>query len=136
MSNTVTTSELQHILSDYKLHLTGSDETIKLAPLSSPARPQNPSSWPADRHRVPPYRPIDRTLDFDERPNGSNAAEHVFLVILFTGVFLNAVSGSTQRLHNTMGSGLTLAQSTAKLWGMTGGPYFPGLFKYAIGGEW
>jgi hypothetical protein len=26
--------------------------------------------------------------------------------------------------------------TAAKVWGSTAGPYFPGLFRYAIGGEW
>jgi len=87
----VTTSELNHVLSDYRLHLTGYDDSIQT---EDPAhlQAQNPPNWPTDRHRIPSYRPVNRNLDPNERPRGSNPAEFIFINIMFTGVFLNAVS--------------------------------------------
>jgi len=87
-------TDLQNVLNDYKLHLTGYDDSNSTSePHGSSILPtQNPPNWPTDRNRIPPYRPINRSLDPEERPRGSNAAEFVFINIMFTGVFLNAVS--------------------------------------------
>jgi len=123
MTNVVTISELE-TLSDYTVHLTGYDTTNSSATPSSNPPPSNttgesysnPSTWPTDHRRVPDYRPIDRTRDPADRPNGNNGFERAFLRIMFGGLFMNATA--------------------AKIWGATGGPYFPDLFKYAIGGEW
>lgn len=94
MSTPVVTSELQHVLSDYKLHLTGYDDSNSTSESHESSMPQtqNPPSWPTNRNRIPPYRPINRILDPEMRPRGSNAAEFIFINIMFTGVFLNAVS--------------------------------------------
>lgn len=61
----------------------------------------NPVNW---EHRaynrgsfrqVPPYRPIDYSLDQQQRPWGSNGLETAFVYNMFTGVWIVAVSDST-----------------------------------------
>ncbi|KUJ07455.1 uncharacterized protein LY89DRAFT_631004 [Mollisia scopiformis] len=116
MSTTVTASQIEEVLGDYKIHLTGYDGSTEPSSTQETPRVVNPPNWPTDHRRVPDYRPIDRNRDAEGRPNGSILPERIFLTLMFTGVVLNA--------------------STAKLWGATAGPYFPGLFRYAIGGEW
>lgn len=88
MATVVTATELQNVLGDYRIHLTGYDGTEEAAP----ERVENPLHWPANYHLVPDYRPINRHLNFEERPKGSNAVETAFLTVMFSGVFLNAVS--------------------------------------------
>jgi hypothetical protein len=76
MSRIATATELQGVLEDYKIHLTG----------------DRSSSEQADHRRVPDYRPVDRNRDVEGRPNGENAFARAFLTIMFTGVVMNAVS--------------------------------------------
>ncbi|KAH8767615.1 hypothetical protein BGZ57DRAFT_732354, partial [Hyaloscypha finlandica] len=102
-------------LEDYKIHLTGDNSSSEQAE-STPRAATNPPDWPTDHRRVPDYRPVDRNRDVEGRPNGENAFARAFLTIMFTGVVMNATA--------------------AKVWGSTAGPYFPRLFRYAIGGEW
>ncbi|TVY52651.1 hypothetical protein LCER1_G005667 [Lachnellula cervina] len=118
---TITAQQLQGVLSDYTVRLTGDANATRHNGIESPnsvEAPQieNPPNWPRNHYRVPSHRPVNRNLDPEERPKGSNAAEFAFLTMMFTGVYLNSAA--------------------AKIWGRTGGPYFPGLFRYAIGGEW
>jgi hypothetical protein len=90
MSRTATATELQGVLEDYKIHLTGQNPAPEQSePLTAVS---NPPDWPTDHRRVPDYRPVDRTRDAEGRPNGENGFERVFLTIMFTGVVMNAVS--------------------------------------------
>ncbi|PMD19587.1 hypothetical protein NA56DRAFT_750292 [Hyaloscypha hepaticicola] len=114
MSRIATATELQGVLEDYKIHLTGDNPSSEQS--EAPTEITNPPGWPTDHRRVPNYRPVDKNRDAEGRPNGEGAFERGFLTIMFTGVVMNATA--------------------AKVWGVTGGPFFPGLFKYAIGGEW
>ncbi|KAH9218662.1 hypothetical protein DL95DRAFT_360385 [Leptodontidium sp. 2 PMI_412] len=115
---------LQQTLNDYELHLTGADDNTRneITPPNPRSRSnseliaQNPPSWPRDYHRVPNRRAINHALRFSDRPGGSNVAEQIFIIVMFTGVSLNA--------------------GVAQLWGMTGGKVFKGVCSYAIGGEW
>jgi hypothetical protein len=91
MSRSVTATELQGVLEDYKIHLTGESSSSEQQETTIP-RVSNPPNWPTDHHRVPDYRPVDRNRDAEGRPNGDNAFETVFLTIMFTGVVMNAVS--------------------------------------------
>jgi hypothetical protein len=91
MSRIATATELQGVLEDYKIHLTG-DASSSEAPDSRSATISNPPHWPTDHRRVPDYRPVDKNRDAEGRPNGENAFERVFLTIMFTGVVMNAVS--------------------------------------------
>ncbi|KAF8865708.1 hypothetical protein BDZ45DRAFT_668620 [Acephala macrosclerotiorum] len=117
MSTTVTTRQLNEVLEDYKIHLTGYDANGESSSTrDTPRTVSNPPNWPTDHRRVPDYRPTDRNRDAEGRPNGSVLPERIFLTLMFTGVVANATS--------------------AKIWGATAGPYFPRLFRYAIGGEW
>ncbi|ESZ93898.1 hypothetical protein SBOR_5719 [Sclerotinia borealis F-4128] len=93
--SSITISALQ-TLAEYDIHHTG--EEVVTSGITSPNTSnvptivENPPSWPQNQHRVPNHRPINRHLNFSERPNGSNGAERVFITVMFTGVALNAVS--------------------------------------------
>ncbi|TVY84415.1 hypothetical protein LSUE1_G000463 [Lachnellula suecica] len=118
---TASVQEIQGVLRDYTIHLTGDESTNNhggIDPPNGDERPshENPPDWPKNHYRVPNYRPLNRNLDLEDRPKGFNGIEFVFLTIMFSGVYLNSAA--------------------AKIWGRTGGPFFPGLFRYAIGGEW
>lgn len=91
MSRVAIATELQGVLEDYKIHLTGDNPSSERAEITLIAV-TNPPNWPVDRRRVPDYRPVDRNRDVEGRPNGENAFERVFLTIMFTGVVTNAVS--------------------------------------------
>jgi hypothetical protein len=99
----VTTTEnpityaLHSTLQDYDIHVTGAninDANIDPSPnvSATSALVQNPPHWPRDHHRIPDYRPVNRHLNVEERPRGSNGIERTFLLFMFTGVALNAVS--------------------------------------------
>jgi hypothetical protein len=81
---------LQQTLCEYDIHVTG-HATVS-SQVSDSSAPENPPSWPNDRHRVPHYRPVNRNLSISERPNGSNLVEWAFINVMFTGVALNSVS--------------------------------------------
>jgi hypothetical protein len=90
MSRIATTTELQGVLEDYTIHLTGDNPISEQS--GAPIAVTNPPGWPTDHRRVPDYRPVDKTRDTEGRPNGEGAFEKVFLTIMFTGVVMNAVS--------------------------------------------
>ncbi|KFY17057.1 hypothetical protein V492_00917 [Pseudogymnoascus sp. VKM F-4246] len=120
-TTTAVTYILQSTLQDYEVHISGND--INEANIDASSNPssattpvQNPPGWPRDQNRIPNYRPLNRNLNFEERPNGSNGIERAFLFAMFTGVALNA--------------------GMAQTWGKTGGKVFTKVFRYAIGGEW
>jgi hypothetical protein len=94
---TVTVQQLQGVLNDYTIHLTGDDSAIRHDELEAPngndvSLHENPPNWPRNHYRVPDYRPVNRELDLENRPKGSNPVEFAFLTIMFTGVYLNSVS--------------------------------------------
>jgi hypothetical protein len=91
MSRIATATELEGILEDYKIHLTGDNSSSEQAE-STPRAATNPPDWPTDHRHVPDYRPVDRNRDVEGRPNGENAFARAFLTIMFTGVVMNAVS--------------------------------------------
>lgn len=106
MSNTTTiaratTAEIQHILTDYEIHLTGSESgTTQPSSAHQNQHPTvgSPHNWPSKYRRVPDYQPINRDLDYSERPLGNNTFEFLFLNVMFTGVATNAVSTNSLRL--------------------------------------
>lgn len=99
--STIITEEVRNILqSDYTIHLTGDDDSShQNTTATTTSIVTNPTNWPTNHRRVPRYRPIDRTRTQESRPNGSNAFEHAFLTIMFTGVVLNAVRSSAFWTH-------------------------------------
>lgn len=105
MSRIVTATELQGVLEDYKIHLTG-DNPSSDQPESTSTRVSNPPNWPTEHRRIPDYRPVDRNRDVESRPNGENAFARVFLTIMFTGVAMNAVSDTLEIQRNDI---LTMA---------------------------
>lgn len=97
-----TRAEIQHILTDYEIRLTGSESgtSTQSANLHRDQLPttENPPNWLSNYRRVPDYRPINRELDYNERTLGSNAFEFAFLNVMFTGVAVNAVSADKCRV--------------------------------------
>lgn len=91
MSRVVTATELEGVLSDYTIHLTGYDPATGEGSATNANTISNPPNWPTDHRRIPNYRPIDRNRDAESRPNGTGF-ERVFLTIMFSGVAMNAVS--------------------------------------------
>lgn len=92
--NTTSSSNNDH-LRDYNIHLTGSSEGA--APPTNtdhqpPTNVTNPPGWDESHRGVPPYRPIDTTLDLSLRPWNGNPVGDAFVFTMFTGVFTVAVS--------------------------------------------
>ncbi|BCS28629.1 uncharacterized protein APUU_70199S [Aspergillus puulaauensis] len=118
MSRTETTNTTAlSVLADYELHHSGnSQNTTSPSPSPSPPQQQQPANWPTNHRRVPPYRPVDRSLSFEERAAGSNVPEFIFIQSMLHGCWLNA--------------------SVARLWRFTGGRINDRIFHYEIGGEY
>ncbi|KAJ5372048.1 hypothetical protein N7517_004054 [Penicillium concentricum] len=119
MSMTTTTSTRTTapfaILEGYEVHHSGHEQPAPVIPPS--AAPANqPSNWPADHHRTPAYRPINRNLDQSQRPPGANNLERGIITVMLHGVWLNAV--------------------VSRVWRFTGGRVNDRVFHYEIGGEW
>ncbi|KAL2867213.1 uncharacterized protein BJX67DRAFT_353399 [Aspergillus lucknowensis] len=120
--STTTTTTTTSILADYELHHSGAEPTPSRqtsqsqspSPSSPPAQVQ-PANWPSDHRRVPPYRPVNRNLDWNERAAGSSVPEYIFIQSMLHGVWLNA--------------------SVARLWRFTGGRINDRIFRYDVGGE-
>lgn len=94
-----TGTELLRTLADYQLHLTGASQEHDLAAVQksqfkrvTTGGASQPPNWPRNYRDVPPYRPINRHLDWTERPSGSNPIEVAFVTSMLHGVWLNAVS--------------------------------------------
>ncbi|KAL4803140.1 hypothetical protein BDV18DRAFT_163200 [Aspergillus unguis] len=117
-----TTTVHPSILTDYALHHSDSQanqptepESQSPSPSGTPSQEQ-PANWPSNHRRVPPYRPINRTLDFSERAAGANVPEYIFIQSMLHGVWLNA--------------------SVSRLWRFTGGRITDRVFRYDVGGEY
>lgn len=89
MRGNITTTQLNDVLSDYTIRLTGDNPSSSQEPTSNAI--SNPPNWPTAHRRIPNFRPIDRNRDAESRPNATGF-ERVFLTIMFSGVVLNAVS--------------------------------------------
>jgi len=92
------TQTLLHALTDYDLHHSGDPENPQ-----RPADPNasssattvtqpNPAWWPNDHRRIPPHRPVNRELDRNLRPGGTNVVEQAFIFTMLRGVQVKAVS--------------------------------------------
>jgi len=128
------TLQLQHVLQDYEIRLTG-EENVPARPASREATQLgNPPDWPQNYRRVPPYRPIDTNLDREQRPDGTSPMERVFIFTMLHGVWLNAVRIKVHLLW--LLEALTINQSVAQAWRKTGGRINSNIFRYKIGGEW
>lgn len=96
-TTTATTTNASH-LEDYRIHLTGSSSAspAQAPPTNSDHQPPtnvtNPPGWDDAHRSVPPYRPIDTTLDLRMRPWNGNPVGDAFVFTMFTGVFTVAVS--------------------------------------------
>ncbi|RAH84252.1 hypothetical protein BO86DRAFT_397118 [Aspergillus japonicus CBS 114.51] len=114
-TKTQTTSST-HTPQSYHLVLTGAEDPLPVRLQSRQPQVPNPPHWPSHYRRVPRYRPVNRNLDPAERPNGSNAAEYIFVNVMLNGVRLNSLF-------------VTSYEKTL-------GKLYPGLTRYEIGGEW
>ena len=133
-ANPVTGSVLQ-VLTDYDIHHSGSPEEPRAAPPTNAAAPtnaQNPPDWDTEHRAVPPHRPINRELDYEERPGGLNVPEQIFIFTMLNGVGINAVCISLQHDHAEC---LTFFQAVNTIWRKTGGKINDKIFRYKIGGE-
>jgi hypothetical protein len=97
MSVTTTTNPLTYnlssVLADYDLHHTAESLDTSLNPHPAPTPPsQNPSDWPTEHRRVPAFRPVNTQLDQSERRVYQNGAERTFILVMFTGVYIESVS--------------------------------------------
>ena len=91
-----TTTQLHRTLHDYTIHLTSvTDAPEPVSAREGPAL-ETPANWPQNYHNIPSYRAIDPNLDMEERPGGTNPVERAFIFIMLHGVWLNAVSISTE----------------------------------------
>jgi hypothetical protein len=90
--------QLQAVLADYDLHHSNEseplDKSLNAHPAPSDAHTQTLSGWPTEHRRVPEYRPVNTELDQSERRVYLHPAERVFVGVMFTGVFLQSVSGN------------------------------------------
>ncbi|KAF2158258.1 hypothetical protein K461DRAFT_318225 [Myriangium duriaei CBS 260.36] len=76
-------------LVDYELHHSPlATQPSDLLPRTVPT--DRPDGWPSNRRRIPPHRPIQRNLDWAERPAGSHWGETVFIMVMLGGVAINA----------------------------------------------
>jgi len=110
--NPVSTAVLE-VLADYDLHHSGQSQipgSVAAPNLRAPSPDQQPSWWPNDHRRIPPYRPADRHQDPATRPGGTNPVEMAFIFTMLQGVRLHA---NIARLFRNVD-----------------------YFKYKIGGEW
>jgi hypothetical protein len=88
------TYTLRATLADYDLHHSNDNhsEPLDTSLNAHPFPPaSNPSTWPIDARRVPPYRPVNTELDQSTRAVYQNGIERAFVSVMFTGVFLEAV---------------------------------------------
>lgn len=93
MSVTTTTNPIStsvSILADYEIHHSEQRNPVP-NPHPAPEFHYLPTSWSVEHRRVPEYRPINRHLDLNERPAGSNLVEGVFIAVMLHGVWINAV---------------------------------------------
>lgn len=89
--NPMTTSVL-HVLQDYEVHHSGSDDQEVAPPTTNEIkRETNPSDWPANYNRIPAYRPLNRHLDMQERPAGLNVPEMIFIGTMLRGCLIIGV---------------------------------------------
>ncbi|RDW83682.1 uncharacterized protein DSM5745_04008 [Aspergillus mulundensis] len=123
MSSTTTTTTTTatpptlSLLADYELHhSTPSPFPESQSQSQTQSQTANPPTWPTDHRRIPPYRPINRSLDFNERSAGSSVPEYIFIQVMLHGVWINA--------------------SIAQLWRATGGRINERIFRHDVGGEY
>jgi hypothetical protein len=102
----------------------------------------NPESWESGYRRVPNHRPVNRELDYNERPAGINTAEYCFIQTMLQGVRLMAVRLSflclirSFSLRNSLWRHANIRlQNLNTLWRSTGGKINNRVFHYGIGGE-
>lgn len=89
-TTTTQTRTARTVLRDYELHHSPSPNPSSGATPAHEAR--NSPPWPADYRRIPPYRPANTNRDQSQIRVYTSGVERTFIAVMFTGVFLNAVS--------------------------------------------
>lgn len=90
-------------LRDYELHQTTPGHTeerprLHLSTSDTPStRLGTNQEWQLPHRRVPSVRPVNQARDQSEVRVYLNRAEQAFVTIMFTGLFVNAVSGNLNR---------------------------------------
>ena len=96
------THNIRAVPADYDLHHSGEHQSrgqthigasFNAHPSPSIDR-QNPPNWLTNHRRIPAYRPINPNYDQSTRRVYQNNIERAFIGVMFTGVFLEAVSVS------------------------------------------
>ena len=100
------TYNISAVLADYNLHHSRDDSNDELnTSLNSHPSPtpgsSNPVEWPQDHRRIPPYRPVNRELDQTQRRVYLSNVERTFVGVMFTGVYVEAVSIAISREEPT-----------------------------------
>lgn len=72
-----------------------SPQQIETRTRTTTTQTHNPPGWPDDYRRIPPYRPINRHLDQSQRRVYTSLVEQAFINIMFTGLEINVVSGTS-----------------------------------------
>lgn len=89
----VQTSTLRGVLADYDLHHSPETDFLDATVhVNAQSELVNPPGWTADQRRVPAYRPVNRNLEQDQRRVYQNGIERAFVNVMFSGVFIEAVS--------------------------------------------
>ena len=105
MSSTITTTAestfqhgLQAALLNYEIHHSRAPPAeeaardLRVHDEPSTSTHPLPVAWDVPHRRVPPFRATNRERDQGEVRVYTSGAERVFISIMFTGVFVNAVS--------------------------------------------
>jgi hypothetical protein len=67
------------LLADYELTHSGDEDAPRAPPNPQPDFvTSNPSWWPTDYNDIPPYRPVNYSLDRDQRPWARPGIETAF----------------------------------------------------------
>lgn len=98
MSVTTTQNDLYYetaaLLRHYDVHHTGDEPhnpTLNEHPLPDGTNVSNPPQWPSQHRRIPPMRPVNTNLDFNERGT-RNLPETIFVFVMLQGVRTVSVS--------------------------------------------
>jgi hypothetical protein len=101
MSVTTTANPLTYnissVLADYEITHSDSNAPLDTTPNAHPRptsspHPEPARGWPVDHRRVPTYRPINTELDQSQRRVYQNPIERAFIIVMFSGVFVESVS--------------------------------------------
>jgi hypothetical protein len=91
---------LRHTLADYELHHSETNANPEIGlPAPAPTAAvdpavENPPDWDTMHRRVPPYRPLRRENNNEERNTFSNNIERGFIAVMLSGVHMQSVGSA------------------------------------------